>query len=66
MASVLLVCLASYLLGSIPNGLVFGKLIWHVDLREYQPQHRGDECLAHARQGAGLPDLPARLPQGRP
>ena len=25
MASVLLVCLASYLLGSIPNGLGFGK-----------------------------------------
>ena len=35
MASVILVCLASYLLGSIPNGLVFGKLLWHVDLREY-------------------------------
>lgn len=41
MASVLLVCLASYLLGSIPNGLVFGKLIWHVDLREYGSHNIG-------------------------
>lgn len=41
MASVLLVCLASYLLGSIPNGLVFGKLLWHVDLREYGSHNIG-------------------------
>ena len=25
----------SYLLGSIPNGLIFGKLIWHKDLRNF-------------------------------
>ena len=41
MASVILVCLASYLLGSIPNGLVFGKLLWHVDLREYGSHNIG-------------------------
>ena len=41
MASVLLVCLASYLLGSIPNGLVFGKLLWHVDLHEYGSHNIG-------------------------
>ena len=41
MASVILVCLISYLLGSIPNGLVFGKLIWHVDLREYGSHNIG-------------------------
>ncbi len=25
----------SYFIGSIPNGLIFGKMIWKVDLREY-------------------------------
>ena len=25
----------SYLLGSIPNGLIFGQLIWHKDLRNF-------------------------------
>ncbi|MFC2342321.1 MAG: glycerol-3-phosphate 1-O-acyltransferase PlsY [Negativicutes bacterium] len=29
-----LACVASYLIGSIPNGLIFGKLFWGVDLRE--------------------------------
>ena len=30
-----IVFLAAYLLGSIPNGLIFGRLIWHKDLRRY-------------------------------
>ena len=31
----LCVCLVAYVLGSIPNGLVWGKLLWHTDLREH-------------------------------
>ncbi|MBO4401798.1 MAG: glycerol-3-phosphate 1-O-acyltransferase PlsY [Selenomonadaceae bacterium] len=30
-----LVLIVSYLLGSIPNGLIFGRLIWKKDLRRY-------------------------------
>ena len=36
-----LACVLSYLVGSIPNGLVLGKLIWHVDLREYGSHNLG-------------------------
>ena len=39
--SVLITCVVSYLLGSIPNGLVFGKLLWHVDLREHGSHNIG-------------------------
>ncbi|MBQ6976116.1 MAG: glycerol-3-phosphate acyltransferase, partial [Selenomonadaceae bacterium] len=31
----------SYLLGSIPNGLIFGKLIWHKDLRNFGSHNIG-------------------------
>ncbi len=34
-------CIIAYLLGSIPNGLLFGKLIWHIDLREYGSHNIG-------------------------
>ena len=34
-------CLMAYLLGSIPNGLWLGKLIWHVDLREHGSHNIG-------------------------
>jgi len=30
-----LVCVLSYLIGSIPSGLILGKGLWHVDLREH-------------------------------
>ena len=36
---IVLVC--SYLIGSIPNGLILGKLIWHVDLREHGNKNIG-------------------------
>ena len=36
---IVLVC--SYLIGSIPNGLILGKLIWHVDLREHGSKNIG-------------------------
>jgi len=34
-------CLLSYVLGSIPNGLIWGKLIWHLDLRDYGSHNIG-------------------------
>lgn len=41
MQSVEIACIVAYLLGSIPNGLVFGKLIWQVDLREHGSHNIG-------------------------
>ena len=35
------VALGAYLLGSIPNGLIFGKLIWHKDLRNFGSHNIG-------------------------
>ena len=34
-------CLIGYFLGSIPNGLLFGKLLWNVDLREHGSHNIG-------------------------
>ena len=39
--SYLIVFLSSYLLGSIPNGLVFGKLLWNIDLRQHGSRNIG-------------------------
>lgn len=36
-----LCCVIAYLLGSIPNGLVWGKLLWQTDLREYGSHNIG-------------------------
>ena len=36
-----LACVVSYLIGSIPNGLIFGKLFWGVDLREHGSHNIG-------------------------
>ncbi|MDD6133326.1 MAG: glycerol-3-phosphate 1-O-acyltransferase PlsY [Selenomonadaceae bacterium] len=41
MMNMVLACLLAYVLGSIPNGLVFGKLFWHVDLREHGSHNIG-------------------------
>ena len=38
---IILACILSYRDGSIPTGLVLGKLIWHVDLREYGSHNIG-------------------------
>ena len=35
------ILILSYLLGSIPNGLIFGKLIWHKDLRQFGSKNIG-------------------------
>lgn len=36
-----LACVCSYLIGSIPNGLILGKLFWGVDLREHGSHNIG-------------------------
>lgn len=41
MHNLVIACLLAYILGSIPNGLFFGKLIWHVDLREHGSHNIG-------------------------
>ena len=41
MQNLVIACLLAYILGSIPNGLFFGKLIWHVDLREHGSHNIG-------------------------
>ena len=37
----LIVIICSYVIGSIPSGLVLGKEIWHVDLREHGSKNIG-------------------------
>ena len=39
--SAILGCLLSYLIGSIPTGLILGKLLWGVDLREHGSHNIG-------------------------
>lgn len=41
MLSNIIVCVIAYLLGSIPNGLILGKAIWGVDLREHGSHNIG-------------------------
>ena len=38
---VVLIALWAYLIGSIPNGLIFGKAIWHKDLRRFGSHNIG-------------------------
>ena len=41
MLEMLAACALSYVLGSIPTGLILGKLIWHTDLREHGSHNIG-------------------------
>ena len=41
MMELLIACVASYLIGSIPNGLILGKAIWGVDLRKHGSNNIG-------------------------
>lgn len=41
MAAPAFVCLAAYLVGSVPNGLILGKLVWGVDLRAHGSHNIG-------------------------
>ena len=50
-----LACVASYLIGSIPNGLIFGKLFWGVDLREHGSHNIGaTNAWRTLRKGPGF------------
>ena len=55
MGSYFPVCLIAYLLGSVPNGLVFGKLLWKTDLREYGSHNIGaTNAWRTLGKGAGI------------
>ncbi len=41
MTEYILAVLTAYLIGSIPSGLILGKLIWHTDLRAYGSHNIG-------------------------
>ena len=41
MLSYIIVILCSYIIGSIPSGLILGKTFWNVDLREYGSKNIG-------------------------
>lgn len=41
MVSYLLAGILAYLIGSIPSGLILGKLFWHTDLREHGSRNIG-------------------------
>ncbi|HJG08159.1 MAG TPA: glycerol-3-phosphate 1-O-acyltransferase PlsY [Megamonas hypermegale] len=41
MLSYIIVILCSYIIGSIPSGLILGKIFWNVDLREYGSKNIG-------------------------
>nr|WP_314808414.1 glycerol-3-phosphate 1-O-acyltransferase PlsY [uncultured Selenomonas sp.] len=41
MADYLLTCVLAYLVGSVPSGLILGKLFWHTDLREHGSHNIG-------------------------
>ena len=41
MLSYIIVIVLSYVIGSIPSGLILGKTIWHVDLREHGSKNIG-------------------------
>lgn len=36
-----LACIIAYLLGSVPNGLLLCRAIWHIDIREYGSRNIG-------------------------
>lgn len=41
MVMTILILAFSYLLGAIPNGLIFGRIIWHKDLRKFGSKNIG-------------------------
>ncbi|MFC2341965.1 MAG: glycerol-3-phosphate acyltransferase, partial [Selenomonas artemidis] len=41
MGMYLLAAAAAYLIGSVPSGLILGKLLWHTDLRRYGSHNIG-------------------------
>ena len=41
MLELIIACVLSYVIGSIPNGLILGKAVWGVDLREHGSKNIG-------------------------
>ena len=41
MLELIIACISSYVIGSIPNGLILGKAIWGVDLRQHGSKNIG-------------------------
>lgn len=41
MLSYIIVIFLSYVIGSIPSGLILGKILWHVDLRQHGSKNIG-------------------------
>lgn len=41
MEKYILIALAAYMIGSIPNGLILGKYLWNVDLRQFGSKNIG-------------------------
>jgi len=37
----LFACIIAYLLGSVPNGLLLCRAIWHIDIREHGSRNIG-------------------------
>ena len=56
MMGLLFACLLSYLVGSIPSGLILGKGIWNIDLREHGSHNLGatNARRKNGRQAGGL------------
>ena len=53
--SYLVVFALCYLLGSVPNGLIFGKLLWQTDLRKYGSHNIGaTNAWRTLGKGAGI------------
>lgn len=41
MTGIIMACILSYIIGSIPNGLIIGKAVWGIDLREHGSHNIG-------------------------
>ena len=52
MLEYILAIISAYLIGSIPSGLILGKVFWHTDLRKYG---------SHNMRGVRLGKFPAFL-----
>ena len=55
MTDYILAVVIAYLIGSIPSGLILGKLFWHTDLREYGSHNIGaTNAWRTLGKGAGI------------
>ena len=55
MMDYILVAVFSYIIGSIPSGLILGRLFWHTDLRAYGSRNIGaTNAWRTLGKGAGI------------